>query len=36
MHLETTGGLNDNTPYCLRLDVEDTTNGRLGVANEGF
>ena len=36
MHLETTGGLNENTPYCLRLDVDDASGGRLGVANEGF
>lgn len=23
MHLETAGGLSENTPYCLRLDAED-------------
>ncbi len=28
MHLETTGGLNTNTLYCLCLDLEDTANGR--------
>ncbi len=36
MELETTGGLNDNTPYCLRLDVEEPSGGRIGIANEGF
>jgi alpha-L-arabinofuranosidase len=36
MHLETTGGLNENTPYCLRLDVEKAADGRIGIANEGF
>lgn len=30
MSLETSGGLNTNTPYCLRLD------GPASVANEGF
>jgi len=30
------GGLNENTPYCLRLDVEDISGGRIGIANEGF
>lgn len=36
MHLETAGGLNDRTPYCLRLDIADPSGGRIGVANEGF
>ena len=36
MHLETTGGLNTDSPYCLRLDVEDATSGKMGVANTGF
>jgi len=36
IHLETSGGLNENTPYCLRLDVEDISGGRIGIANEGF
>jgi hypothetical protein len=30
------GGLNENTPYCLRLDIEDISGGRIGIANEGF
>ncbi len=33
MTLETTGGANAQTPYCLRLDAED---GSVGVANDGF
>lgn len=36
MHLETSGGLNENTPYCLRLDVDDIAGGRIGAANGGF
>ena len=36
MKLETAGGLNAQTPYCLRLDVEDSGGGRFGVANGGF
>ncbi len=36
MRLETSGGLNENTPYCLRLEVDDITDGRIGMANEGF
>lgn len=34
--LETTNGLNAASPYCLRLDVERSEGGRIGVANEGF
>jgi len=33
MGLETSGGANAQTPYCLRLDTEA---GRVGVANDGF
>jgi alpha-L-arabinofuranosidase len=33
MVLETTGGLNTNTPCCLRIDTEE---GQVGAANEGF
>ncbi len=36
MHLETSGGLNEHTPYCLRLDIEKPAPGRLGVVNSGF
>jgi alpha-N-arabinofuranosidase len=36
MHLETTGGITEESAYCLRLNVEDVSEGRLGVANEGF
>jgi alpha-L-arabinofuranosidase len=36
MHLETTGGVTEQSCYCLRLEVEDSSNGRVGVANEGF
>lgn len=36
IHLETSGGITRQSGYCLRLDVETVTNGRLGVANEGF
>jgi alpha-L-arabinofuranosidase len=36
MHLETTGGVTDESSYCLRLNVENATGGRIGVANEGF
>lgn len=36
MHLETTGGITEQSAYCLRLDVEAASDGRIGVANEGF
>ena len=36
MHLQTTGGITDESAYCLRLEVDSVTNGILGVANEGF
>jgi alpha-L-arabinofuranosidase len=36
MSLETTGGITEQSCHCLRLDVEDPTGGRLGVANTGF
>lgn len=34
--LETTGGITEQSAYCLRLDVESVGKGRFGVANEGF
>lgn len=36
MKLETTGGITEQSAYCLRLDVESVGKGRFGVANEGF
>lgn len=36
IQIESTGGLNENTPYCLRLDVEELASGRVGIANSGF
>lgn len=36
MNLETTGGITGQSAYCLRLDIETATNGKLGIANEGF
>lgn len=36
MSLQTTGGITEQSCYCLRLDIEDLADGRLGVANEGF
>ena len=36
MSLETDGGITEQSPYCLRLDVEKAMYGRLGAANEGF
>ena len=36
LHIESTGGLNAESPYCLRLDAVDTSTGRFGVANGGF
>jgi alpha-L-arabinofuranosidase len=36
VHLETSGGLSEHTPYCLRMEVDEPGSGRLGVANEGY
>ncbi len=36
MHLDKTGGVSDESAYCLRLEVESVGDGRLGVANQGF
>jgi len=36
LHLETTGGITEQSAYCARLQVEQVTNGRVGIANEGF
>ncbi len=36
IQLETSGGLNEQSPYCLRIDAVSVTGGRLGVANDGF
>jgi len=36
MSLQTTGGITEQSCYCLRLDVETIADGRFGVANEGF
>lgn len=36
MNLETTGGITEQSAYCLRLDVDAVDKGRFGVANEGF
>ncbi len=36
MSVQTTGGITEQSSYCLRLDVEPTADGRVGVANEGF
>jgi alpha-L-arabinofuranosidase len=36
MSLETSGGVTDESAYCLRLDVDSVANGKVSVANEGF
>lgn len=36
MNVERTGGITEQSAYCLRLDVEPAADGRVGVANEGF
>jgi alpha-L-arabinofuranosidase len=36
MNLETSGGITRQSAYCLRLDIERPTGGRVGVANDGF
>src|SRR5207249_5307915 len=42
-NLQTTGGITEQSAYCLRLDVQEITAssdapfpGRIGVANSGF
>lgn len=36
MSLDKTGGVTEASAYCLRLDVKQSADGRIGVANEGF
>jgi alpha-L-arabinofuranosidase len=36
MYLETSGGVTDESSYCLRLDIEIIGDGRVGVANIGY
>lgn len=36
MNLETSGGITEQSAYCLRLDIENVGDGSVGVANEGF
>jgi len=36
MSIQTTGGITEQSSYCLRLEVEPAAGGRVGVANEGF
>lgn len=36
MYLETSGGVTEQSAYCLRLEIEDLAGGRLGIANTGF
>ena len=36
MHLETSGGVTEQSAYCLRFDIAEAGSGRIGVANEGF
>jgi alpha-L-arabinofuranosidase len=36
MHLETTGGISEESSHCLRLEVEELGDGWVGVANAGF
>jgi len=36
MHLQTSGGITDQSSYCLRLEIASDSGGRIGVANEGF
>jgi len=36
MHLETSGGITEASCYCVRLEVTDPGDGRIGIANEGF
>jgi alpha-L-arabinofuranosidase len=36
VEVEATGGLNEGSPYCLRVEAGDLGGGRLGVANLGY
>src|SRR5687768_1706895 len=36
MHLESRGGVTEESSHCLRLEIEDAAAGRIGVANDGF
>src|SRR5262245_52145940 len=36
LNLETSGGITEQSAYCLRLDIENVGDGTIGVANEGF
>lgn len=36
MTLQTTGGITEQSSYCLRIDINDIAGGQVGVANEGF
>jgi alpha-L-arabinofuranosidase len=36
MHLEKTGGVTEQSAYCLRFNSGSVGNGRAGVANTGF
>jgi len=36
MNVETTGGITPESSYCLRVEAEPASDGRVAVANEGF
>jgi len=36
MSLQTSGGITEQSCYCLRVEITDITDGRIGAANEGF
>ncbi|MEX2317862.1 MAG: alpha-L-arabinofuranosidase C-terminal domain-containing protein [Pirellulales bacterium] len=36
MNLEKTGGITEQSSYCMRLEAESVGDGRVGVANTGF
>src|SRR6478609_1496370 len=36
LKLETSGGITEQSAYCLRIEVESILTGKFGVANEGF
>ncbi len=36
MSLQASGGITEQSSYCLRVEITDATDGRIGVANEGF
>ena len=36
MHLDMADPLSPTTPRSLRLEIEDVSSGRVGIANEGF